>query len=111
MVIGMVGRITGVDITMITVISGGITWTVILDSTNTVVHGMATSAARQGAARDKAADVTSKTPGGPVVMRRVSPRQHGMVLIIMDIGFTPITQCGLAQISLGTGPRRWKVRR
>lgn len=93
MVMGIIGTILGI---IILVISGRIIWTVILDSINTVVHGMATSAARQGVARDKAADVTSKMQGGPVVMRRVSPLQHGKVLIIMDIGCIPITLCGLA---------------
>jgi len=101
MVVGtLIGMITGI---ILPVITGRTIGTVILDSINLVVHGMATSAARQGVARDKAADVMSKIQGGPVATRHVSPPQHGKVLTIMDIGCIPITLCGIAQIS---PPRR-----
>jgi len=97
-----VGIITGTTIGMVTLvirpIIGRISMSGILDSMSSVVLGMATIAASHGVVRGKAADVTSKIRGGPVVTKHASPLRSGRARITMDIGCTPITLCGIAQI-------------
>merc|ERR1719400_1795773 len=65
-------------------------------------------AASHGVVRGKAADVTSKIRGGPVVTKHASPLRSGRARITMDIGCTPITLCGIAQI-LPLRHRQWML--
>jgi len=89
-------------------IIGRISMSGILDSMSLVVLGMATIAASHGVVRGKAVDVTSKIRGGPVVTKHASPLRSGRARITMDIGCTPITLCGIAQI-LPLRHRQWML--
>merc|ERR1712113_1224351 len=95
----MGGKITGVHTGIATRPSFGRTiGSVIPSSTSPVALGMATIVASRGVVRGKAADATSKTLIGPVATKLASQPRSGKVRTTMDVGYTPITLCGIARI-------------
>merc|ERR1712039_261470 len=63
--------------------------------------------ASRGVVRGKAADATSKILIGPVATKLASQPRSGKARITMDVGYTPITLCGIARI---LPPRQRKQR-